>query len=69
MHNVKVPSKSEHKHSWMYKQISEYPNVCMQNEKELVKIDVFFNETFLFLKLIVPITCKLFYIFTVSTCQ
>lgn len=76
MHNAKVPSKSEHifvtmkdNHSGMYEQVFECPNVCMQNQKELLKTDMFFSETFLFFKLIVSITCKLFCIFTVSKCQ
>lgn len=45
------------------------PNVCIQNQNELLKIDMFFNEAFLVFKLIVPIKCKLFCIFTVSKCQ
>lgn len=76
MHNAKVPSKSErifvaakYNHGEMYRQIFECPNVCMQNQKELLKIDMFFSETFLFFKLILSITCKLFCIFTVSKCQ
>lgn len=72
MHNAKVPSKSEHifvpmnhNHNGIHRYLSVQTCAC----KIRKKIDMFLKETFLFLKLIVPITCKLLCIFTVKKCQ